>query len=54
MKKIIGFILLALFTILMGITCYVFGWEMGMIMWGISSILALIIVIATYLIDEDE
>ena len=54
MKRTIGFILLALITFLIGITCYVFGWKMGMIIWGISSILALIIVISMYLIEEGE
>ena len=55
MKRTIGFILLALiFALLIGVTCYICGWKMGMIIWGIGFALALIIVTAMYLIDEDE
>ena len=55
MKRTIGFILLALiFALLIGITCYVCGWKMGMAIWGIAFALALIIVIAMYLIEEGE
>ena len=55
MKRIIGFILLALiFVLLIGISCYVCGWKMGLIIWGIGFALALIIVTAMYLIDEGE
>jgi len=55
MKRIIGFILLALiFALLIGVTCYICGWKVGMTLWGISFALAVIIVIAMYLIDEDE
>ena len=55
MKRTIGFILLALiFALLIGITCYICGWKMGIIIWGIGFALALIIVTAMYLIDEDE
>lgn len=55
MKRTIGFILLALiFALLIGITCYICGWKMGIIIWGISFALALIVVTAMYLIDEGE
>lgn len=55
MKRTIGFILLALiFAFLIGITCYVCGWKIGMTIWGIGFVLALIIVIAMYLIEEGE
>ena len=55
MKRIIGFILLALIlALLIGITCYICGWKTGMTIWGISFALALIIVTAMYLIDEGE
>ena len=55
MKKTIGFILLALMlALLIGITCCVFGWKMGMTVWGIGFALALIIVIAIFLIEEGE
>ena len=52
MRRIIGFILLALvFALLIGITCYIYGWKMGIIMWGIAFAFALIIVIAICLIE---
>lgn len=55
MKRTIGFILLALiFAFLIGMTCYVCGWKMGMTVWGIGFALALIIVIAMCLIEEGE
>ena len=55
MKRTIGFILLALvLALLIGITCYICGWKMGMTIWGIGFIFALIIVIAICLIEEDE
>ena len=55
MKRIIGFILLALiFALLIGVTCYICGWKIGMTIWGISCVLALIIVIAIYLIEDGE
>ena len=55
MKRTIGFILLALiFTLLIGITCYICGWKIGMTIWGIDFALALIIVIAMHLIEEGE
>lgn len=55
MKKTIGFILLALiFALLIGTSCYVFGWKMGIIIWGIGFAVALIIVIAIYLIEDGE
>ncbi len=55
MKRTIGFILLALiFALLIGVTCYICGWKMGMTIWGIAFALALIIVIAIYLIEEGE
>lgn len=53
MKRIIGIILLVLiFALFIGITCYAFGWKRGMIMWGISFAVTLIIIIAVYLIVE--
>lgn len=55
MKSTIGFILLALvLALLIGVTCYVFGWKLGLGVWGIGFALALIIVIAMYLIEEGE
>jgi hypothetical protein len=55
MKSTIGFILLALIlALLIGVTCYVCGWKLGMGMWGIGFALALIIAIAIYLIEEGE
>ncbi len=55
MKRAIGFILLALnLVLLIGITCYVRGWKMGIIMWGIGFVFALIISIALCLIEEGD
>lgn len=59
MKRTIGFILLALiFAFLIGTTCYVCGWKMGLTVWGISFalalVLALVIVIVMFLIEEGE
>lgn len=55
MKRTIGFILLALiFAFLIGVTCYTCGWKMGIILWGIAFALALVIVIAMYLIEGGE
>lgn len=55
MKSTIGFILLALvLALLIGDTCYVFGWKLGLGVWGIGFALALIIVIAMCLIEEGE
>ncbi len=55
MKRTIGFILLALIlALLIGITCYVCGWKMGLTVWGIGFALALIIVTAMFLIEEGE
>lgn len=53
MKKTIGFILLALIlAFLIGITCYTYGWKIGLTAWGISFALTLIIIIATFLIVD--
>ena len=55
MKRTIGVILLALvFALLIGVTCYIYGWKTGIILWGIAFALALIIVIAMYLIENGE
>ena len=55
MKRTIGFILLALiFALLIGVTCYICGWKTGITLWGIAFALALIIVIAIYLIETGE
>ena len=55
MKRTIGCILLALILgLLIGITCYVFGWKMGLTVWGIGFAFALIIATAMCLIDEGD
>ena len=55
MKRTIGIILLVLiFALLIGVTCYICGWKTGMTLWGIAFALALIIVIAIYLIEAGE
>lgn len=55
MKSTIGFILLALvLALLIGETCYVCGWKLGLKVWGIGFILALIIAIAMCLIEEGK
>lgn len=55
MKRIIGFILLALIlALLIGITCCLCGWKLGLRMWGIGFALALIVAIAMFLIEEGE
>ncbi len=55
MKRTIGFILLALIlALLIGITCYICGWKIGITVWGIGFGFALIIAIAICLIEEDE
>ena len=55
MKRTIGFILLALiFALFIGETCNICGWKTGMTIWGIAFALALILVIAICLIEEDE
>ena len=55
MKRTIGFIFLALiFALLIGVTCYICGWKIGITLWGIAFVLALIIVIAICLIEKGE
>lgn len=55
MKKTIGFILLALIlALLVGITCCICGWKMGMTTWGIGFAFGMIIAIAIFLIEEGE
>ena len=41
-------------ALLIGATCYVCGWKIGITLWGIGLVLALMIVIAMHLIDEGE
>ena len=55
MKRTIVVILLALiFALLIGVTCYICGWKTGITLWGIAFVLALITVIAIYLIEDGE
>ena len=55
MKRTIGVILLVLiFAFLIGVTCYICGWKTGLTLWGIAFALALIIIIAMYLIENGE
>jgi hypothetical protein len=55
MKRTIGFILLALvLALLIGVTCYVCGWKLGLRVWGIGFALALIVDIAMFLIEDGE
>jgi hypothetical protein len=51
MGKIIGFIILSLFTISLYIfTVYITNWKVAPIVWGISLILTTAIVVSVYLI----
>ena len=55
MKRTLGFFLLAfVLALLIGSTCYVFGWKLGLGLWGIGFALALIVGIAMFLIEEGE
>lgn len=55
MKKIVGIVLLiAVFAVLIGVTCAVFGWKHGLATWGIAFVMALIICIAMFLIEEGD
>lgn len=55
MKKIVGIVLLiAVFAVLIGVTCAVYGWKYGLAAWGIAFVIALIICIAMFLIEEGE
>lgn len=55
MKKIIGGIILAMvFAFLVIVTCVAYGWKVGLITWTIALILTFIVLIAMYLITEDE
>lgn len=55
MKKIIGIILLiTIFVILIGATCIVCGWKYGLVAWAVGFVIALIICIAIFLIEDDK
>lgn len=55
MKKTVGVVLLiAVFAALIGVTCDVCGWKYGLAIWGIAFVIALIICIAVFLIEEGE
>lgn len=55
MKKIVGVVLLiAVFAVLIGVTCAVYGWKNGLVTWGIAFVIALILCIAMFLIEESE
>lgn len=53
MKKTVGVVLLiAVFAVLIGVTCAVCGWKYGLAIWGIAFAISLIICIAIFLIEE--
>lgn len=53
MKRIIGIIILVLvFALLIGVSCAVYGFKTALITWAISLLLAVIILIAIFLIEE--
>lgn len=55
MKKTVGVVLLiAVFAVLIGVTCAVFGWKYGLAAWGTAFVISLIICIAMFLIEEGE
>ena len=55
MKKTIGIILLiAVYVALIGVTCAVYGWKCGLAIWATGFVIALIICIAMFLIEDDE
>ena len=54
MKRIIGVIMLAIvFVLLIGATCEVYGVKEAIITWVISFLLAIVILIAIFLIKEE-
>ena len=55
MKKIVGVVLLiAVFAVLICVTCAAYGWKCGLAIWGTAFGIALIICIAIFLIEESE
>ena len=55
MKRMIdGIILAMVFALLVGTACVAFGWKIGFTVWATGFVLALIIVIVMYLIEEGE
>ena len=53
MKRIIGIIILVLvFALLIGASCVAYGLKEALITWAIGLLLAIIIVIAIFLIQE--
>jgi len=53
MRRIIGAIILALvFSFLIGASCVAYGLKEALITWAISLLLAIIILIAIFLIEE--
>lgn len=53
MKRIIGIIILVLvFALLIGATCAVYGLKTALITWALSLLLALVVIVAIFLIQE--
>lgn len=53
MKRIIGIIILVLvFALLIGVSCAVYGFKTALITWAISLLLALVVIVAIFLIQE--
>ena len=53
MKRIIGIIILILvFALLIGASCTVYGVKTALTTWALSFLLALVIVVAIFLIKE--
>lgn len=53
MKRIIGIIILVLvFALLIGVSCEVYGLKTALITWALSFLLALVVIVAIFLIQE--
>ena len=53
MKRIIGIIILVLvFALLIGVSCEVYGFKTALITWALSFLLALVVIVAIFLIQE--
>lgn len=53
MKRIVGIIILVfVFALLIGASCAVYGFKTALITWVLSVLLALVIIVAIFLIQE--
>lgn len=52
MKRIIGIIILVfVFALLIGVSCAVYGFKTALITWALSLLLALVVIVAIFLIQ---